>query len=45
MLLLDKGLRAESEKLARSSETVDLSSNPVFTRYYTEGMLFLDEME
>lgn len=45
MLLLDRGLRAESEKLARSSETVDLSSNPVFTRYYTEGMLFCDEME
>ena len=45
MLLLDKGLRGESEELARSSETVDLSSNPVFTRYYTEGMLFCDEME
>ncbi len=45
MLLLDRGLRAESEKLARSSETVDLSSNPVFTNYYTEGMLFLDETE
>lgn len=45
MLLLDRGLRGESEKLARSSETIDLSSNPVFTRYYTEGMLFCDEIE
>ena len=45
MLLLDMGLRAESEKLARSSETIDLSSNQVFTNYYTEGMLFCDEME
>lgn len=45
MLLLDRELRGESEALAMSSETVDLSSNPVFTRYYTEGMLFCDEME
>lgn len=40
MLLLDRELAPACEELARSAETLELSANPVFTRYYTEGMFF-----
>lgn len=40
MLLLDRELAPVCERLARSAETLELSSNPIFTQYYTEGMFF-----
>lgn len=40
MLLLDRCLAPACEALARSARTLELSANPVFTRYYTEGMFF-----
>lgn len=40
MLLLDRELAPACERLARSARTLELSANPVFTQYYTEGMLF-----
>ena len=40
MLLLNETLRAESQRLAESSHTVDLSANPVFLELYTDNMFF-----
>lgn len=40
MLLLDRTLRRELEAMARSARTADLSTDPVFMQWYTEGMLF-----
>ncbi len=40
LLLLDKSLRQKSSRMADEAETVELHANPVFARYYTEGMLF-----
>lgn len=40
MLLLDRELAPACERLARSAETLELSSDPIFTQYYTEGMFF-----
>lgn len=40
MLLLDRELAPACEALARDARTLELSANPVFTRYYTEGMFF-----
>ena len=40
MLLLNETLRAESQRLAKSSHTVDLSANPVFLELYTDNMFF-----
>ena len=40
MLLLDETLAAACERLAQGAETLELSANPIFTQYYTEGMFF-----
>lgn len=40
MLLLDRELFWTCEQLAQRARTLTLSSNPVFTEYYTEGMFF-----
>ena len=40
MLLLNETLRAESQRLAESAHTVDLSANPVFLELYTDNMFF-----
>ena len=40
MLLLNETLRSESQRLAESSHTVDLSANPVFLELYTDNMFF-----
>lgn len=40
MLLLQKGLRPQSQALAASACTVDLSANPVFLELYTDNMFF-----
>lgn len=40
MLLLDRDLAQVSDRLAQSAQTLTLSANPVFTDFYTEGMLF-----
>lgn len=40
MLLLDRELAPVCEGLARSARTLELSANPIFTQFYTEGMLF-----
>lgn len=40
MLLLDRELAPACEYLAQRAKTLELSANPVFTQYYTEGMFF-----
>ena len=40
MLLLDQALREETEGMARAARTADLSTDPVFMQWYTEGMFF-----
>lgn len=40
MLLLDRELTRPCERLAQLARTLVLSSNPVFSEYYTEGMFF-----
>lgn len=40
MLLLDEALAPACERLAQRAETLELSANPIFTQYYTEGMFF-----
>ncbi len=40
MLLLDEELAGTCEHLARRARTLELSANPVFAEYYTEGMFF-----
>lgn len=40
MLLLDRALTQPCERLAQFARTLVLSSNPVFSEYYTEGMFF-----
>lgn len=39
MLLLNRGTRAEAEKVAENAVTVELSSNPIFSNLYMSGML------
>lgn len=40
MMLLRQGFRGESEDMAQRAETVDLSSNPLFTGHYMDAMAF-----
>lgn len=40
MLLLNKGLRKESVRLADSAEVIELSTDPVFAEEYMERMFF-----
>ena len=40
MLLLDRKLISACERLAQRAETLELSANPIFTQYYTDGMFF-----
>ena len=40
MLLLDRQLREDCTRYARTAQLVDLSANPVFTNEYMERMLF-----
>lgn len=40
MLLLDRELSPACEYLAQSAKSLELSANPAFTQYYTEGMFF-----
>ena len=40
MLLLDRELIPACERLAQRAEILELSANPIFTQYYTDGMFF-----
>ena len=40
MLLLDRALREETEEMANNAHTADLSTDPVFMQWYTDGMFF-----
>lgn len=40
MLLLDRALREETEEMAHAARTADLSTDPVFMQWYTDGMFF-----
>ena len=40
MLLLDRSLRDNTARLAKSASVSDLASSPVFSELYMNGMMF-----
>lgn len=40
MLLMNRSLIIQSEQLAKTAKTIELSTNPIFMEEYTENMFF-----
>ncbi len=42
MMLLNGDMKKRAELIAKSAKTLDLTSNPIFTEKYIDGMMFLE---